>query len=223
MCDARYNFIMVDVGSKGRQSDGGVFKNSNFYERLGNEELNLPPPSPLYPTGASVPQVCLTDAAFPLGRHGLRPFAGAGTGALPVAKNVFNYRLSRSRRTIENNFGIMAARWRIFRGEIVVELYMTKLIVQAAVCLHNFVKKHENDLPEDVQYYCPPNFGDRLEQGELIRGEWRREVGKHAFKTARLPLRENLSASEIRNHFMHYFMGPGKVPWQDKAVAGGYI
>ena len=60
--------------------------------------------------------------------------------------------------------------------------------------------------------YCPPNFGDRLERGELIRGEWRREVGKYAFKTSRLPLRENLCALEIRNHFMHYFMGPGKVP-----------
>ena len=111
-----------------------LFNNSNFYERLGNEEVK-PPPSPLYPTGASVPQVCLTDAAFPLGRHGLRPFAGAGTGALPVAKNVFNYRLSRSRRT----FRIMAARWRIFRVGIAVEFYMTKLIVQAAVCLHNYV------------------------------------------------------------------------------------
>ena len=73
MCDARYNFSMVDVGSKGRQSDGGVFKNSNFYERLSNEVLNLLPPSPLYPTGASVSQVCLTDAAFSLERHGCAP------------------------------------------------------------------------------------------------------------------------------------------------------
>ncbi|XP_033231564.1 uncharacterized protein LOC117182584 [Belonocnema kinseyi] len=82
MCDANYDFIMVDVGGRGRQSDGGVFKNCDFYER---------------------PQVYVSDTAFGLRRRGMRPFAGAGTGSLSKDKKLFNYRLSRARRTTEND------------------------------------------------------------------------------------------------------------------------
>lgn len=40
--DADLKFVMVDVGSQGRQSDAGIFKKSNFYERMENGELNIP-------------------------------------------------------------------------------------------------------------------------------------------------------------------------------------
>lgn len=34
MSDASYIFTMIDVGGKGRQSDGGILKNCNFYKSL---------------------------------------------------------------------------------------------------------------------------------------------------------------------------------------------
>ena len=39
-----YQFIYVDVACQGRISDGGVFRNSSFNEKMVNNSLYLPPP-----------------------------------------------------------------------------------------------------------------------------------------------------------------------------------
>jgi len=42
--DAKYNFITVDVGAYGKQSDGSVFASSVFGQKLKNCLLSLPGP-----------------------------------------------------------------------------------------------------------------------------------------------------------------------------------
>ena len=66
----------------------------------------------------------------------LKPYA---RNVLDDSKRIFNYRLSRARRTIENAFGIMASRFRIFRRPIISTPENVKNIVKAAVALHNFL------------------------------------------------------------------------------------
>ena len=58
---------------------------------------SVPPPD-----DRGLPYVFLGDEGFPLKPWFLRPYPGNG---LPLQKNIFNYRLSRARRVIENAFG----------------------------------------------------------------------------------------------------------------------
>lgn len=49
--DADYKFITIDVGSYGRNNDGGIFSSSIVDEKLQNKTLNVPEPAPLIENG----------------------------------------------------------------------------------------------------------------------------------------------------------------------------
>ena len=71
---------------------------------------------------------------------------------------------------IENSFGILAARWRLFRRPIIASPQRVRLYVQAAVALHNFLRTTESGV------YCPPGFIDGEDgSGNLIDGGWRQD------------------------------------------------
>ncbi|KAJ6642669.1 Protein ALP1-like [Pseudolycoriella hygida] len=76
VCDARKNFIYVDIGSYGRQSDGGIFFHSTFGKRLDTNSLGIPPPAPLPNTKTLFPFFIIADTAYPLHQHVLTPYPG---------------------------------------------------------------------------------------------------------------------------------------------------
>jgi hypothetical protein len=59
-----------------------------------------------------IPYVLVADDAFPLTSYLMKPYAGKLTKG--SAKSVFNYRLSRARRIVENAFGLLSSVFRIF-------------------------------------------------------------------------------------------------------------
>ncbi|XP_014470752.1 PREDICTED: uncharacterized protein LOC106742379 [Dinoponera quadriceps] len=83
----------------------------------------------------------------------MRPYPGR---QLDKKKRIFNYRLSRARRCIENAFGILVARWRIFERPISCHPHHTDVIVKAAVCLHNFLMSQTQKYVRNL--YCPDDF-----------------------------------------------------------------
>lgn len=109
--DANYKFLTVDVGANGRVSGGGVFKNTLFWQKLSESQLNMPDPRELPDTpNKKFPYVFIGDEAFQLLPEFMKPYNRA---ALTNEKRIFNYRLSRARRVVENAFGILMKRFKI--------------------------------------------------------------------------------------------------------------
>lgn len=124
-------------------------------------------------------------------------------------------RLSRSGRIIENSFGILAARWRIFRSPIIALPINIEHFTRACIVLHNFLMYNNK---ED---YSSHGFGDYIaEDGRLVQGAWRREEACHNL-TSISPaegMRCTNKAQEIRNQLKNYYSTTGSVPWQLECV-----
>ncbi|XP_008180960.1 protein ALP1-like [Acyrthosiphon pisum] len=75
LVDADYKFIAVDVGSYGRNSDGGIFSKSIIGKRLSSNTFNVPKPIPIIENGEPQPYVVVGDEAFPLTTYLLRPYS----------------------------------------------------------------------------------------------------------------------------------------------------
>ena len=221
LVDSEYKFIFTDIGCQGRISDGGVFRNTELYNRLVSNELNLPDPMELPEsqnpawnfTGESIcaPFVKVGDEAFSLNKHLMKPYV---KNELDNSKRIFNYRLSRFRRSSENAFGIIAARFRTVSSPINLAPEKVIKLVLAIAVLHNFL------LTKSRESYLPNGFVDEenLETGEVIPGEWRQNL------TAITPLeisksrKAPTSAKTVRDTFKEYFVGPGQLEWQWKMI-----
>lgn len=108
-------------------SDGGVFQNSSIYKTLENNML---------PGGGFI----VGDSAFPLKHYLLKPFSRT---QLSKEQRIFKYRLSRARRIIENTFGILTSRFRVFEKQISCNVSVAVKIVKACCVLHNGMKKQQ--------------------------------------------------------------------------------
>jgi hypothetical protein len=125
-------------------------------------------------------------------------------------QKVFNYRLSRARRVVENAFGILSNKFQILQRDITLSVDKVQHVTLTCCVLHNFIKKH------DGKNYIIGIDVENTERVELTTGLWRTE----AFTTGLEPLRGHRAANEpmeIRNTFMHYF-NEGFVRWQWEAV-----
>ena len=148
--DADYKFLYVDIGCNGRISDGGVFKNCNIYQMFEEKKLDVPELTPLPGTTTLSPYVLIADDAFPLKTYILKPYSQVG---LTNEKRIFNYRLSRARRVMENAFGILSNRFRVFMSPI--NLVPEKV---EAITMVGFPMKKLNVSENKCHCYGIPNY-----------------------------------------------------------------
>ncbi|XP_066585504.1 uncharacterized protein [Prorops nasuta] len=141
VADHLYRFTLVDIGAYGGNSDGGIFNDSEIGERLRNGNLNLENKEIPFP-GSNLKSYTyfVADDAFKLSNRIMKPYSRRN---LNYKEKIFNYRLSRARRTVESTFGIFSGKWRIFQSAITMLPATADLIISASTCLHNFVPKEE--------------------------------------------------------------------------------
>ncbi|XP_029348538.1 protein ALP1-like [Acyrthosiphon pisum] len=210
LVDANYMFTYVDIGCQGRISDGGVFKNTSLWATLEKNQLMLPLDTPLSTKNELVPYVFVGDNAFALGTHMMKPYSGVFEKG--NKKRVYNYRLSRARRVVENVFGILSSVFRVFRKLILLSEQKVSQITMACVLLHNYLRSKTSS-----GIYSPPGVFDDEKESELQPGSWREDQGSMTsfMPVQRVPRRSGLEPLRIRDLYADYFVSNGAVTWQN--------
>nr|CAH7714776.1 unnamed protein product [Callosobruchus chinensis] len=202
----QYEFLLVDIGGQGRQSDGGIFRESSIGQKLANKTLDIPEHQVIADGRPPLRFAIVGDEAFSLLESLMRPYPGQSQ--MDIEKRIYNYKHSRARRLSKNAFGILAAQWRIFAQPIIGKVINIENTIKASVCLHNFLIKYVK------HSYTTPALVDREQDGVVIQGTWRdtpsqltpvRQLGANMYRR---------NAKDIRDTFKSYFNEEGAIPWQ---------
>ena len=208
VCSANYKFLLVDIGDSGRQSDGSVYFNSNLGFAIEENQLHIPKQPKLPNSERILPYVLVADDAFGLKNH-MKPYLFHN---LSMEKTIFNYRLSRARRVVENVFGIATSRFRVFRRPIIAKVDKVVTTTKAIVALHNFLMPlSDNDI------YCPQNFVDHETENGVMQEEWRKDnenILELQDLTCVFSNNYSKHAASICDEYSKYFILEGAVEWQ---------
>lgn len=168
-------------------------------QAIASAKLSLPGLKLLPNSSDCVPGVLVGDEAFPLSTYLMRPYSRI---ALTQEKRIFNYRLSRARRCIENAFGILRQRFGLYGHEIQMKVENVEAAVKATIILRNFLIQRST-------MNCSSTFADHLDSlGNIIDGDWRtQEFGTPGMSSARPDYSRNPSQSAVdfRNTFCRFF------------------
>ena len=154
----------------------------------------------------------VADDAFPLKEYIQKPYSQIG---LTKEKRIFNYRLSRARRIVENTFGILANRFHVFMTPIPLAPEKVEKIVLACCCLHNLLRSKAGA----CNIYTPPGSIDNEDSiTHLVQpGEWRQSPEPQGLKSLAQQgsNRYSNAAKELRDYLKDYYNSEeGAVPWQ---------
>ena len=137
LVDADYKFIWADIGTNGSASDAQIFNDCQLKQAIDSGVIGFPPAEPLPADNVDVPYFLIGDDAFALRTWLMKPFS---LMHMTLEQRIFNYRLSRARRIVENAFGILANRFGCLLTTLKQPPDTVDSIVQACLCLHNFMR-----------------------------------------------------------------------------------
>ena len=204
ICDANYEFFWVDIGTPGAAGDAQIFNRSEFVQLMEAHQLPVPDADPLPGDDARIPYFLVGDDAFAQRVWLQKPFQKF---QFTREETVFNYRLSRARRCIENSFGILTNRWRCITTTMAQTPNNVMNIVHACVCMHNLMRRrypvHHAALVHD------------REDGEQVQN-WREDTLLASLQAIR-GNRGTREARIQREYLKAYYNSPvGALPWQEE-------
>lgn len=132
----------------------------------------------------------------------MKPYPGQN---LLLPQIIFNYRLSRARRIIENCFGIAGSD----RKPIIAKVDKAVQITKAVVVLHNFLMASRS--PQDSHNYCHVNYIDEESAAGHQSGQRRSDATVNEWLVSMPTNGSNnysRSAKEVRDDFKDYFNSP---------------
>lgn len=196
--DGDYRFTYFDVGAYGSEGDGSIFQNCTLGKAIKQNLLT-------YPTSEEnmIPYVFVSDDAFPLHRRIMKPYKPTKSKPLNENQQIFNYRLSRARRCIENAFGIMCSKYYCLSKTMFCGPDRAKLVIKTCAYLHNFLLRTRK-----AKYHCS-NFRNNVPSGSLF----------HSNISSALQGREDDSGKIVRHNIKTFFISDeGSVSWQRKCA-----
>lgn len=139
----------------------------------------------------------------------MKPYPGKN---LEEKKTLFNYRLSRARRIIENLFGILVNRWLFLSKSTGLCPDSTVKCVLAAICLHNYLIKFTNEsrlsYSQELVEQEESNSTQILQDQHLKRTVLNYNNATNLFVSAQ-------SGNSVRNTLCNFFVTKeGEVSWQ---------
>ena len=210
MVSSDYKFLWVDVSGMGASSDAHIYNLSELRDGLENNNIRgWPAPRPLPNDNQDVPFFLVGDDAFALRTYLMKPY---GHRNLSRKERIFNYRLSRARRVVENAFGILANRFQILLSTMGHHVATVRLITTACVLLHNLMRTRypvlQNRLVDGVNA-----------NGNVQPGEWRQGRNLEDTVDVQAPNRASKEGKMQRNLIKHWVNSPaGSVAWQDRMI-----
>ncbi|CAH1253084.1 HARBI1 [Branchiostoma lanceolatum] len=207
--DSNYKILWADVGAPGSDSDCGIFNRSNLQLSLSEGIIGFPDPEPIPNDDEDTGYFLIGDDAFPLRTFLLKPYSKR---YLEVEERVFNYRLSRARRVVENAFGVLALRYRCLLTTLAVGTETATDIIEACLTLHNIFRIRNPTLQ---------NIGMDAEDDhyQLVPGAWRTDAVMQEVEDEGRGPRATADGKRLRAYFREYFnCDAGSVPWQLRAV-----
>ena len=213
LVDANYKFMYAHIGAAGSAGDANTWNNCSLHESIRDGRAGLPDPQPLPNDDEDIPFHIVGDDAFALTEHLMKPYTNLGQ---VEHERIYSYRLSRARRIVENAFGLMQLRFRVFTNSMYLKPSKVRKIVHCGIVLHNlFLERMPlNAASREVDRETPDHH--------YIPGEWREHANVPRLMHA-MPASQNRNprqhAKEIRNYLARYYTSPaGSVPWQERIV-----
>ena len=153
LVDGDCKFLWVDLGAAGSSFDAQIFKHSDLRHKIEDGTIGFPESESLVDDGPKVNYFILGDDAFPLKLWLMKPYSRRG---MDLNQRVFNYRLSRGRRVVENAFGILTSGFRIFQRTMQQDPPVVARVVMACLVLPNLLRMQyptgqQDDFGAEVQ------------------------------------------------------------------------
>ncbi|KAL7292709.1 hypothetical protein TKK_0013832 [Trichogramma kaykai] len=140
--DSDARFTTIKVAQHGTQNDTKILGYSYLKKAIEQKILKIPPPLKLPGSDITVPHYFIGDGGYPILEYLMKPYRG---NVLSGQESAFNEKLSQARVIVEQSFGILTQRWRIFQTTMQQSPLTVEMIIKCVCVLHNVIKDLKND------------------------------------------------------------------------------